>query len=111
MNHSIVILVPAEHAETLRAISEAQGWGGGITAEAFSDGTPPATHYGARAWADDAALATLTDLKANPPAGTEDAVASTIIDDRPDAPGIGREHWMDVLTANGLMPVQQDEQA
>ncbi len=102
MNHSAIILTPAEHADAIRALSREHGLPLALTAQASADGTAPATHYGCRTWARQSSVDLLTSLKAN---DDSPAVQATIIDTRPDEPGMARAHWLDVLSANGLQPV------
>lgn len=108
MNHSAIILTPVEHADAIRALSEqisaetGEDLHLGLTAEASADGTAPASHYGCRTWARQSSVDLLASLKAN---DDSPAVQATIVDTRPDEPGVARQHWLDALAANGLQPV------
>lgn len=114
MNYSLVILAPVDKAEATRDLAEQLGWGRGLQAQASADGTEPATHYGSRAWADQAAIDLITSIQAgNWLEGVDpdqETVDSLIIDYREDAPGVGGQHYLDVLSDNGLRPVEVSDE-
>lgn len=116
MSLSLVAIVPIAHRAALNALGPLLGRGANEYSVALSaTGNAPATHYGLRAWASEATHAQFTALQADPslapavpghtPAAIAAAIAAVTLDWRDDAPGVGAQHWADVLAARGLQAV------
>jgi len=59
-HNSLVLIVPAAMRDAVLQIGRALGYEGGFTVELSADGSAPATHYGAHAWAADDFKALIT---------------------------------------------------